>query len=361
MGARLLGLAHEDVRGRRYVLGRTPETYALWDAAVGGAPLEVFPLSTEGWTRAWLRHRDLEALVGTSAEPRAGPYPLTVGQIVGGAFRLWVRHFWKLTAMSALLAVPAGAVSVAVVLSTMRIVETDSGLQVATPLWASLVNNVTTAIAVAVVGALVVRVGALVIQGRDPTVGDAFRVAGRRLGTVVLVSLVGGLATAAPILPGSFLLGVGDVEGSEAIVAAAVVLVFVGLIPAAFLAMRFLLATAVAVVEGQRGLAPLGRSWRLVRGLTWRTLGTMLLVALLFVGVALVTVTLVLAALVQSADGVVTEPLLRSIVLWTGIASAILFSVGLPLAHLAVTLLYVDSRVRKERLDLDALARETGA
>jgi hypothetical protein len=361
MGARLLGLAHEDVRGRRYVLGRTVEVYALWDGAVGGVPLEVFPLSTEGWTRAWLRHRELEAVVGTEAEPPAAPYPLTVGQIVGAALRLWVRHFWKLAALSALLVVPAWAISMAVVLPTMRAVDTVAGLQVVNPLWATVVNNAVSAAAVGVVGALVVRAGVLAIQGRAPSMGDSFRAAAGRLGTVLLVTLVGSLAVALPLLPGWLLIGVGDVEGSEAIVAAGVVLVFVGLIPAAFLAMRFLLATAVAVVERRRGLAPLGRSWRLVQGLTWRTLGTILLVALLLVGVSLVIVTVVLAAVVQSSDGVVTEPLLRSVVLWSGIASAVLFSVGLPFAHLAVTLLYVDSRVRKERLDLDALGRETGA
>jgi hypothetical protein len=136
------------------------------------------------------------------------------------------------------------------------------------------------------------------------------------------------------------------------------VVIAIGVVLAMFLAMRFLLGTSVAVVEGRRGLTPLRRSWELVRGQTWRVLGAVLLAALVFVGAALVVVTIVIAVFLASG-GPVTESVLRGVVLWTGIASALLLSAMLPFADLVITLLYVDARVRREGLDLETLARET--
>jgi hypothetical protein len=123
--------------------------------------------------------------------------------------------------------------------------------------------------------------------------------------------------------------------------------------------MRFLLATGVAVIEGRRGLSPMVRSWSLVRGLTWRTLGAVLLIALIVFGAGLVLFAVVFAIFATTA-GEATEPLLRSVVLWTGITSALLLTATLPLANLVIALLYVDARVRKEALTFETLRRETG-
>jgi hypothetical protein len=355
----LLGLAHLDVRGPRYVLGRTADAYALWDGAAGGLPVEQFPMSSEGWIRAWHRYRELETGAGQAPEavPRA-PYPLTVGQIVGGGFRLWVRHFWVLLGMAAIPLIPASAVVLAVSLSTMRVVQPPGGpVEIALPVWANVLNNAVNAVAFAVAAATVVRGAAVALQGRRPSVGDAYRVAGRRAGTVVLVTVAGGLAAAAPLLPGIVLWNAG--RSSEPTLAAAVVLVAIGLVPAVFLTIRFLLWPGPAVVEGHRGLTPLRRSWRLVRGLFWRTLGAILLAGLVIFGAALVLFTLLFAVFIGTA-GPVTESFLRAVVVLTGIASAVLLTATLPFAEVVIALLYVDARVRKEGLDLPTLARETG-
>jgi hypothetical protein len=356
----LLGLAHLDVRGTRYVLGRTADVYALWDGAAGGPPVEEFPMSTEGWTRAWHRYRELETggVQAPAAVPRAAPYPLTIGQIVGGGFRLWVRHFWPLAGMAAIPVIPASALTLSVSLSTMRVVRPPGGpVEIALPVWANILNNGVNAVAFALAAAAVVRAGVVALQGRNPSVGDAYRVAGRRTGTLLLVTLAGGLAAAAPLLPGMVLWNSG--RSSGATLAAAVVLVAIGLVPAAFLTIRFLLWPGPAVVEGQRGLAPLRRSWRLVGGLFWRTLGAILLAGLVIFGAALVIFTLVFAVFIGTG-GPVTESVLRAVVLVTGIASALLLTATLPFAEMVIALLYVDARVRKEALDLPTLARETG-
>jgi hypothetical protein len=361
MTAELFGLAHLDVRGRRYVLGRTSEVYAVWDGSAGGPPVEVFPLSTDGWTRAWLRYHELESGPEPQAAPASRtPYPLSIGQVVGGAFRLWTRHFLALAGMAAVLVVPAYGAVLALILSEAAFVRTPGGqLETALPVWVEVVNDgALYGIAIPLVAALVVRAGVVALQGIRPTAGDAFRALGRRLGTVLLVAIVGGLAVSGPVLPGFLVLGVVERSGSRAAITLAIVLVVIGLVAAVFLAMRFLLATGVAIVEGRGGLTPLRRSWELVRGQTWRVLGAVLLAALVLVGAALVVVTIVIAVFL-AAGGPVTESVLRGVILWTGLTSALLLSAMLPFADLVITLLYVDARVRREDLDLETLARET--
>jgi hypothetical protein len=137
----LTGAEHVDFRGRRFVLGRTADRYALWDGTTGGVPVEEFALSIEGWDRAWQRYLLLEA-AGEPAAPAGGaPYPLTVGQILGGAFRLWGRHFWGLTAMSAVLVVPTQAIILALTLATVRVVVAPvAPAQAAVPWWMSVIS-----------------------------------------------------------------------------------------------------------------------------------------------------------------------------------------------------------------------------
>jgi hypothetical protein len=47
--------------GFRYVLGYGADTFGIWDRqAPGGAPVETFPRSDEGWRSAWVRYMSLE-------------------------------------------------------------------------------------------------------------------------------------------------------------------------------------------------------------------------------------------------------------------------------------------------------------
>lgn len=357
----LTGAEHVDFRGRRFILGRTADRYALWDGTTGGVPVEEFALSIEGWGRAWQRYLLLEA-AGEPAAPAGGaPYPLTVGQILGGAFRLWGRHFWGLTAMSAVLVVPTQAISLALTLATVRVVVPPvAPAQAAVPWWMSVITNLISAISYALVAGAVIRAEALALQGRRPSIGDSYGVVARRALTLLVVALVGGLAAAIPILPGAVLFGTWEGTRPSGLAVGGAVLLLVALAPAVFLAMRFLLGSAVVVIEGRRGLSPLGRSWSLVRGLTWRTLGAMVLAGLILFGVFLVFFALVVAVFATSAE-VVSEEVLRRLILWSGISAAVIFAVMLPFVDVVIGLLYVDARVRKEGLDLDTLARETGA
>ena len=95
--------------------------------------------------------------------------------------------------------------------------------------------------------------GALV--GREPDLGESYRFGVARMWSVLLVSLLTGLAVA-----GGFIL-----------------LVVPGLI---FLT-RFAVSVPALVVEGKRGRAALSRSWNLVTGHSWPVFGTLMVAGLI--------------------------------------------------------------------------------
>lgn len=74
----LVGAVHVDYRGTRYVLGRTADAYAIWDAR-GGAPIQTHPLSDEGWAAAWQEYQRLEATASWTTPAAAAP-----GAVPGG-------------------------------------------------------------------------------------------------------------------------------------------------------------------------------------------------------------------------------------------------------------------------------------
>lgn len=115
---------------------------------------------------------------------------------------------------------------------------------------------------------------------------------------------------------------------------------------------RWSVATPALFAEGVGPVKAVGRSWNLVRENWWRTVGIVIIVA-------------IMVSLIQSALGV----------LFTGIAAVVPglsddLRAGLvttvatlvdalvsAITPIAITMLYLDLRVRKEGLDLDQLAR----
>jgi hypothetical protein len=59
--ADLVGAVALDYRGTAYGLGRTADTYAIWDLAAGGPPVQTFPLHPSAWQQAWAAFQALEA------------------------------------------------------------------------------------------------------------------------------------------------------------------------------------------------------------------------------------------------------------------------------------------------------------
>ena len=126
--------------------------------------------------------------------------------------------------------------------------------------------------------------------------------------------------------------------------------IFLGAIAGLFFYVRLLLTTQAIVLEGQGPLAGLARSWRLVGQAFWRSLGIFLLVYA-FIYIVSLVVQLPLVVI-----GAFFGMLLNNSVLYQSIASLATYGVlilVLPLQFTIFTLLYYDLRIRKEGYDLE--------
>lgn len=108
------------------------------------------------------------------------------------------------------------------------------------------------------------------------------------------------------------------------------------IVGAIFVAVRLIVAVPAVVIEGHRGLGALERSWRLVQGSWWRSLGTVLTVNVVGAIAAAIVFVVPASALAESAD---SEAI--------AFAGAVLGQVvTVPLTAIAITLLFGDLRAR---------------
>jgi hypothetical protein len=151
------------------------------------------------------------------------------------------------------------------------------------------------------------------VAGQDLGLEQSYRFGFARLGPILVVSILVGLAT---------LLGL---------------IVFI--IPGIYIGVRLAVSIQALVIEGKRGTEAMRRSRDLVGGHWWHAAFTLLVAGLL-------------TALVNA---VITAPFSAGAWLVQGIAAAVATTVTLPFGALVGVLLYLDLRTRKERLDLDTL------
>jgi hypothetical protein len=157
------------------------------------------------------------------------------------------------------------------------------------------------------------------VAGEDPSLEQSYRFGFHRLGSVLLVSVLVGLATVGGLI------------------------LFV--IPGIYIGVRLAVSIEALVVEGRRGTKAMGRSWELVGGHWWHAFGT-LLVAWLVIGVI---------------NAVITLPFSDTSWFVQGLVAAVATVVTLPYGVLVGVLLYLDLRARKESLTLEALRSDLQA
>jgi hypothetical protein len=122
----------------------------------------------------------------------------------------------------------------------------------------------------------------------------------------------------------------------------------------------FALASPALILEQQRVFGSMGRSFRLVQGAFWRTLGVLLLafiVKAIVGGVIGVPFSLAgggMDALFADAGNVSTLGLVLQ-----AIGAIISGTITTPFAAAVIVLVYVDRRIRREALDIE-LARAAG-
>ncbi|WP_328402044.1 hypothetical protein OHS70_28715 [Streptomyces sp. NBC_00390] len=322
--------------------------------------------------------------------------PLALGAILGGAFSTIGRH-WKqllgvaLAAYGVAAVLVCGAIGIAYVSVSDRLHRVLDWSGSEAPGWDEFGPLVLSFGAVYLFGLLTLLVANAVIYascpvilqdavlGRPTTIGSVWRRAlprtGAVLGSVVLTSLIAFvpiLLTGMAFFGFLFAMIMLTVNGTDGF--GWVILVgFLGALitgPAAvWLWVRFSLAPAAAVFEGQGVIASMSRSAQLVRGAWWRIFGISLLAYLIAVvaGYVIQLPLSVLNALPagplslsdDASSGGVAVTILATTLVFGLISSLISQALTVAFPQLVLNLLYIDRRIRTENLAA-ALAEAAG-
>ena len=252
------------------------------------------------------------------------PRPMGIGEILSTAFQLYRRHWRTLLAIAAVVVVPLTLLQYLLgnVVRTQGEV-TRNGVVVETASWAAVTASLLAVLAgllmYLVLTGAITRAVAAEVAGQDSSVEQSYRFGFVRLGSVLLVSVLVGLATIGGLI------------------------LFV--IPGIYIGVRLAVSIEALVVEGRRGTQAMGRSWGLVGGHWWHAFAT-LLVAALLTGIV---------------NAVITTPFSATSWFVQAVAAAVATVVTLPYGVLVGVLLYLELRARKERLSIETLRADLQA
>ncbi|GIV73819.1 MULTISPECIES: glycerophosphoryl diester phosphodiesterase membrane domain-containing protein [Caldilinea] len=312
--------------------------------------------------------------------------PMSLGQLLDRAFRLYRVRFRKLVLTAALFFVPLAMVS-ALLMGTafnsyfgllLSATEQPAAFDERTVLQAS---GVTLALSL-VVGLFGLILGAfaflsLLAQadanalGRELSIAASVRTALSRFWPFVGMSLLTGLIAAGIAIVAYLIFFIlififagvltalgGALESDSVVVAVGAViliialffgLMFLLLLPLAYLTTRWLVAPVVIMTELKGPVDALKRSWRLTEGSFWRLFG--LLVLLFILNGIVLALPL---SLIQFIAFAVTPSQMFGLLngALSGLSN-LLSILWYPLLALTLTLVYYDLRVRKENYDLE--------
>lgn len=263
--------------------------------------------------------------------------PMSFGEILEGAFALYRDNFQEFLSIAAVILVPTIIVLAIIAAVIVGAVSQGGGLSAGAIVAGTIVGVVVGLILLAanilVSGALAVAIGRRFL-GLPSTVGQAFQASEGRflalLGTSLLLALV------------FVVLGVVGAILAAALPIIGALLALVAFLLIVFLGVRWCLFAPVVMLEGTPGGMPsLERSAGLVTGHWWRTLG-IVIVAAIIVGV----VTNVIGAIVRA---IIPNAIVDQIV------SELIGIIATPYSSSVLVLLYFDYRVRKEGYDVAAL------
>ncbi|WP_031525274.1 hypothetical protein [Streptomyces sp. NRRL F-5123] len=311
------------------------------------------------------------------AAPRPGVVPLRpldAGEILSGAFATFRAH-WR-TAMALVFGVAVLTEGINAVVNRYLIDdgrlddlknESDPTLgDIAHALGgsagATFLVMLTSMIGGILTSGLLTVVVSRAVLGRSVTLRASWQEARPRLPQLIGLALLLPLALVAVIavavLPGALVAWSGSENGGVALAS-------LGIMAATVVCVRqwvlWGLAAPALVLEKQGIRAAVKRSVKLVRGSWWRVVGVQLLVALV-TGIVSLVIGLAFTAIANavgngngglfSTDGPADWPT----VIITAVGGIIASALTLPVSASAISLLYVDQRIRREALDID-LAR----
>jgi hypothetical protein len=309
--------------------------------------------------------------------PTAPLAPMDLGQIVDGVVALYRRRWALLLGLCAVLEVPATIISGLILLplpdrleaivgfdilnppatidpsTTIATPTFDQTMGILGPIWLSaLVSIVAGTLTTTAVIYAVVRLR----LGQDAGVWSTFRAVMERMLGIILafaaytIGLLGLIATAVAAVALPLSLSPGAVGGGP--LAFVAILAFTAvLVATVFVSIRWTFWPQAVMIDETGPLGSLGRSWRLVAGSTARVIGYTLLFGLAagIIEGLIAQLGLILASTVSSIFSAEVQLALRFAV--SSISSLLLA----PVVPVAMTLLYLDLRVRRgERIRIAA-------
>jgi hypothetical protein len=245
--------------------------------------------------------------------------PRGIGEILSTAFEIYKANAQNLLMIVAIIVVPLTFIS-AFVSGVVFSPDTDpvTGLDdraLGAAILVGLVALIITVIINAVLQAAIMRGAAQGSIGDPVDIDASYKWGFARFGSVLLISILVGLAVF-----GGFLL-----------------LIIPGII---FLVM-FSVSIPALVVENLRGTDAMSRSWNLVKGNFWHALGLIIVAGI---------ITAVVGGIVGAIGGAISD---NWFVVW--IFQAIAQIITAPFTALVTVLLYLDLRARREALTADGL------
>jgi hypothetical protein len=256
--------------------------------------------------------------------------PLSIGEVLDVAFKLYFRNWAKFVGLVAVVVVPANVIS-GLVLASAADFAVDGKLYASanSSLTGSrIVIGLVTLIGILLSVAVAYRAVTEAYMGHEPAAGESVRFAFARLFSVLWVSIL-------------FVLGVG-------------IGFILLIIPGIYLLVSWSVTLPVLMVEGIKGRKALGRSLSLIDTRWWQTFTILLVLVILISVIPSVIAGLISDAIVGSSSSVGT------IVVVTTVVGTIVRIITLPALVAGVTVLYFDLRVRKEGLDMSLMIEQLG-
>jgi hypothetical protein len=295
--------------------------------------------------------------------------PRSLGEILDQSFRLYRKHFLTFFAMAAVVYIPVQlGVQLASAFLQGSALNLDSEFYSMTrqEMNERTINLLLSSGVVIVLGLLAglvqyVSQGALTAavadshMDRPVSFGRGYSEMWKRVGPLVGAIVIQVLVTIGVFVPvvGLFLLASTTGSDGGAGGLGLVCLGFLATIAASifyvYIYIRWTVVVPAIMVEGLGAREGLRRSWQLVESYWWRTVGLVVLLAILvslIAGGPAFVLTILFALIFRTLDPVM-------LIILSGVISVLISALLVPLQLIAVTLYYFDLRVRKEGFDLE--------
>lgn len=303
------------------------------------------------------------------AQASPGPlplHPMTLGDILDGAFRMFTANWRTILIVAGSLIVPVQVLSAFLqrdVLSldllqmmrdpTAADVQAIVGGDAVTDLALAGVAGLAAVFVLPFVAGAVAKVVGGSFLGERPEAGPVLRAVGRRWWSLVVSFVLVHLLYGLPFLLALGVLVAGAVAESGGVIAVGVALLLAGGLGALALMALFMAVAPAVVVESLGPLAAMGRSFRLVRPRLFPVLGVALVSGLL----ASILANVLSAPFTWPGFAVGSEAAWVLVALGSVVGGL----VTTPLVAIVATLVYFDARIRHEALDLEVMAAELQA